>query len=52
MQMHCKLFQSTLDKPSRAHSCLDHVFLVSLIYMTPLVGNQGIIVNVQHFYSR
>ena len=31
---------------------LDHVFLMSLIYMTPLVGSQGIIVNAHHFYSR
>jgi hypothetical protein len=35
MQMHCYLFQSTLDKPCRVHSRLDHVFAVTLIYGTP-----------------
>ncbi len=34
MQMHCQLFRSTVVKPSRVHSCLDHVFLVSLMYDT------------------
>ena len=37
--MHCLLFPSTLDKPSRVHRPLDHVFLVSLIYKTDLNKN-------------
>ena len=32
MQMHCYLFQSTLDKPCKVHSHLDHVFTISLIW--------------------
>jgi hypothetical protein len=40
-----------LDKPSRVHSHLDYVFLVSLIYDT-LGRKPGHIVNTCHFYSR
>jgi hypothetical protein len=32
MQIHCYLFQPTLDKPCRVHSRLDHVFAVTLIW--------------------
>ena len=50
MQIHCYLFQSTLDKPCRVHSRLDHV--CGHFEMEPLLGNHSVIVKPRYFYSR
>jgi hypothetical protein len=53
MQIHCYLFQSTLDKPCKVHSRLDHVFAVLWYkYKEPLLGNQSVIVKPRYFYTR